>query len=74
MVTDYSNQKFNYLTAIKFIEYSSDKKQCYWLFRCDCGKEKKLNIYEVKRGRIKSCGCMQYIYDKETKSKMAILS
>lgn len=69
MVVDYSNQKFNYLTAIIFIEYSADKKKAFWLFKCDCGVEKILNLYEVKRGNIKSCGCMKNIHNENKKAE-----
>lgn len=27
------------------------------LFRCACGTEKEINKYNVKHGRVKSCGC-----------------
>ena len=62
---DITGQKFNFLTAIERI------KGGYWLFRCDCGVEKILDSYDVKRNKTKSCGCQQYIYNKETKSKMS---
>jgi len=27
------------------------------LYRCDCGAEKEINTSNVKRGKVKSCGC-----------------
>lgn len=29
------------------------------LWRCDCGKEKKLPMFRVKSGHAKSCGCLK---------------
>ncbi len=53
---DYIGQKFNKLTAIKFDHMNNWGSQ-YWLFKCDCGKEKVIMLSSVKRGDIKSCGC-----------------
>ena len=52
-----AGQKFNKLTAIKF-DYKDKHRNCYWLFRCDCGKEKVICINNVKTGHTKSCGCL----------------
>lgn len=37
-----------------------------WLFRCDCGKEKVINIYSVTSGKTRSCGCLS---DEERRKK-----
>jgi len=29
----------------------------YWLFKCDCGNEKSIQLAGIGRGRVKSCGC-----------------
>lgn len=52
---DYTGQKFNMLTAVKFTRRKDNLT--YWLFRCDCGKEVERVATRVKIGRIKSCGC-----------------
>lgn len=31
----------------------------YWLCRCDCGTEKVVSGYNMRRGQSKSCGCMR---------------
>ncbi len=49
--------KYNYLTAIKF-SYRNRRSQQYWLFKCDCGKEKVICVGNVKNGHTKSCGCL----------------
>src|SRR3990167_5792424 len=51
-------QKFNNLTAIKYTD-TNKKYRKIWLFKCDCGKEKKLPMTSVKCGAIKSCGCLR---------------
>ena len=51
---DITGKKFGNLTAIKKI----DSK--YWLFRCTCGKEKKIKKTNVVCGVTKSCGCLWY--------------
>ena len=48
--------KFNRLTAVRF-DHISNKRQ-FWLFKCDCGKEKIINASNARRGLTKSCGCL----------------
>lgn len=51
-----SGMKFNRLTAIR--EAGRDKNgHSLWLFKCDCGKEKIIERYQVVKGGTKSCGC-----------------
>jgi len=50
--------KFNQLTAIKF-SYKNRHSEQYWLFRCDCGKEKIIRVSSVKQELTKSCGCFK---------------
>ena len=45
------------LTVIKY-SHTVNKKSIY-LFRCDCGNEKKLRMDHVQQGEIVSCGCRQ---------------
>ena len=49
--------KYNRLTAIRF-DHKRGNQQ-YWLFKCDCGNEKMLDVSDVKSGNTKSCGCLQ---------------
>ena len=56
---DLTGQKFNRLTAIKYVGNSK------WLFKCDCGKEIIVRTADAKSGNTKSCGCLQ----KETQIK-----
>lgn len=52
---DITGQRFGKLIAIKPM---FKKGSCwYWLFRCDCGKEKVIRKNSVKNGIVISCGC-----------------
>jgi len=53
---DITGQKFNMLTAIKFIERRNN--ETYWLFKCDCGNQKVIRAAGVSNGKTNSCGCM----------------
>ena len=49
--------KYNRLTAIRF-DHKKGNHQ-YWLFRCDCGNKKVIEVSSVKIGATKSCGCLK---------------
>ena len=51
-----SNNKYNSLIAIRFSHKRSGRH--YWVFLCECGKEKIINKSQVINGNIKSCGCL----------------
>ncbi len=56
---DITGNKYNRLTAIKFSHFGESKyKSRYWLFKCDCGKEKAIGKEYVTGGYTKSCGCL----------------
>lgn len=53
-------KRFNHLRAVKFVKLI--RRPCgrhfqIFEFRCDCGKLHQAEIYNVKKGRVKSCGC-----------------
>ena len=54
-VKDYTGQRFGRLVAIRYVKTIG--KNTYWLFQCDCGKQKEMRITTVKAGVAKSCGC-----------------
>lgn len=55
---DLKGRRFGYLTVLRRVE--NRKGRTCWLCRCDCGKEKVISAYDLKQGRVKSCGCMKY--------------
>jgi hypothetical protein len=56
MRVDLTGQRFNRLTAIRFVGRRGTNP--YWVFRCDCGVEKEMQPGAVKSGVVKSCGCL----------------
>lgn len=58
---DYTGQKFSKLLVVKMI-YEENKKTRA-LCRCDCGKEKIIDIQNILNGHTQSCGC----YEKESR-------
>jgi hypothetical protein len=55
---DITGQKFNKLTAVKYVESNKEGKSI-WLFKCDCGEEVARISKNVIRGGTKSCGCLK---------------
>jgi hypothetical protein len=45
------------LTVIKFL-YQMKNKNYLWLCKCDCGKETKVITTNLRKNRVKSCGCL----------------
>lgn len=54
---NYTNKKFGYLTAL-YKTHTDKFGHQLWMFQCDCGNQKEINIDNVKRGLTKSCGCL----------------
>ena len=52
-----TGDKYGRLTAIEFSSMGKNHHQ-HWLFMCDCGKKKVLQVERVKSGNTKSCGCL----------------
>jgi hypothetical protein len=66
-IYDFAGKKFNRLIVIR--ECGLDKHgNRLWLCKCDCGNETKVSSYNLKSGRVKSCGC----YAKEIERKSLI--
>ena len=54
---DLTGQKFGKLTAIKPTTMK-DGSHMYWLCNCECGNQKEVASNHLKRGDVKSCGCI----------------
>ena len=54
--------RFGKLVVSKQVERKpNDKDKHYkWLCKCDCGNEIVVRSSDLRRGRIKSCGCLKY--------------
>lgn len=56
------NQKFGRLTIIREVEpkiYASGRKDRYVECICECGKICKVKFHTLRRGRVRSCGCLK---------------
>jgi hypothetical protein len=51
MKISFVGKKINQLTILEHVSYRRVK------VKCDCGKEKECDFYDLKRNKIKSCGC-----------------
>ncbi len=54
---DLCGRQFGQLTVIG-IDESKKGKGIYWLCRCDCGTTKSYRSNILKKGKVRSCGCL----------------
>lgn len=50
-------EKYWNMTVLEFVGMN-EKGRSLWLCKCDCGNTKVVVGTELKRGKVKSCGCM----------------
>ena len=64
---DITGTQFEYCKALKFV--CGGKQGAKFLFECKCGKEFIARSVDVRKGRVKSCGCInrKEIIEKNTK-------
>lgn len=55
---DLTGQRFGRLTVVERKGIDS-QRSILWLCRCDCGGEKVVPAYCLRKGRVKSCGCLE---------------
>jgi hypothetical protein len=52
-------EKYGLLCPLHYSHSKPNKpSDQFWLFKCDCGNTKISRLYDVKRGKINSCGCI----------------
>lgn len=51
-----TNQRFGRLLAVS-AEFKRNRRW-FWLCRCDCGQSKIVRADHLKRGKVRSCGCL----------------
>lgn len=63
--------KINYLTVIneKRIHKDNDYRQGYYLCKCECGNVKPINDHSLTTGKIRDCGCGEFIRRKHIGEK-----
>lgn len=54
---DYTGLRHERLVAVRFDKLFNKRR--YWIFKCDCGKEKSIRVNNVisKKPSTRSCGC-----------------
>lgn len=55
---DLTGKKFGRLTVLDLSEKKSGRKS-YWVCECECGNKKLVRSDSLKRGQVKSCGCLK---------------
>ena len=66
---DLTGEKFERLMVIKS-EGKDKLNNILWLCLCDCGKEKIVTSSNLRRGMVKSCGCLQSDCGKEKSNNL----
>lgn len=56
---DLTGRKFGRLTAVEMTDKRNRNGSIYWKCRCDCGRETFVTSDVLRRGAVKSCGCLQ---------------
>lgn len=59
-IKDISNQRFGRLTAIKPTTQHDKSGNILWKCRCDCGKICYISGLQMRKGYVKSCGCLAH--------------
>ncbi len=54
-----AGQKINLLTVLSCTHVNS-KKLAVWLCRCECGSFTAATGTDIRRGKVKSCGCLPF--------------
>ena len=60
---DLTGQRFGRLTVIE-LDPTKETRHTYWICECDCGNIKSARADSLKKGAIKSCGCMKKEQDR----------
>lgn len=67
MGKDITNQRFGLLTVVS--EAPSHNGYARWVCRCECGRETICKGVELRRGHVKSCGCLNFTTKARRKPK-----
>lgn len=67
MFQDIKNQQFHMLTVRNYYGKNNQNKSL-WLCDCECGKSTIVTTADLKRGHVKSCGCLQKLTIRKLKT------
>lgn len=59
-ICDISNQRFGKLIAIRPVEKRDKSGNVLWECKCDCGNIHYASGIQLRKGNIKSCGCLSH--------------
>lgn len=68
---DLTGKKFGRLTVIRSAEKQEKNASHQWLCHCDCGKTITVAANQLKRGDVRSCGCLKKEVAQEKFDKFA---
>lgn len=57
---DMTGKRCGTLTAIEYAGYNKERGEALWKCRCDCGKEIVTSGRNLRRGKVRSCGCSRF--------------
>lgn len=61
---DITGKKYGSLTVLR--RSGTKNGQALWVCRCDCGTEKEVESYLLRKGLVKTCGCGAYKIGERT--------
>jgi hypothetical protein len=56
---DLVGQRFGRLAVVQRAEPTDHYGRARWLVRCDCGAEKTVSQSNLRKGHVRSCGCLR---------------
>lgn len=59
-VIDLTGRVFGKLTVINIVGSREKDGHPFWLCQCSCGGQKAVRGYSLKRGHVRSCGCLRF--------------
>lgn len=61
---DRTGEVYHRITIVSFSRATD--KRTYWNGRCECGNMREFDVWALRRGHTKSCGCLQSEIREET--------
>ncbi|MCK0507933.1 hypothetical protein [Aromatoleum anaerobium] len=59
-IIDMTGKRVGRLTVLRFGGQNGGKGSYFWICRCDCGNETRVNGQKLRNGNTRSCGCFQH--------------
>lgn len=62
---DLAGQRFGKLIVQSATDRRADGGSVVWLCQCDCGKKKEVSANRLRKGKVRSCGCLSIPMQKD---------